>query len=62
MTIGTVNVPAKNLLYVGLTQFPGVYQVNVKVPPGVKDGNQPLVLTIDGVASPAQAYVTIKSK
>jgi uncharacterized protein (TIGR03437 family) len=62
MTIGNINVPAKNLLYVGLTQFPGVYQVNVKVPAGVPDGDQPAVLTIGGVPSPSQAYITVKHK
>ena len=62
MTIGGVNVPAKDLLYVGLTQFPGVYQVNVKIPSGVPDGDQPAVLTIGGVPSPAQAYITVKHK
>jgi uncharacterized protein (TIGR03437 family) len=62
MTIGGVAVPAKNLLYVGLTQFPGVYQVNVKVPANVPARDQPAVLTIGGVASPVQAYVTVKQK
>jgi uncharacterized protein (TIGR03437 family) len=62
MTIGGVAVPAKNLLYVGLTQFPGVYQVNVKIPASVPAGDQPAVLTIGGVASPVQAYVTVKQK
>jgi len=62
MTIGGVNVPAKNLLYVGLTQFPGVYQVNVKIPAGVADGNQPTVLTIGGAASPLHPYIAVKHK
>jgi uncharacterized protein (TIGR03437 family) len=62
LTIGGIAVPAANLLYVGVTQFAGVYQVNVKIPPNVPDGDQPVVITIGGSASPSQAHITVKKK
>jgi uncharacterized protein (TIGR03437 family) len=32
------------------------------VPAGVADGDQPLVITVGGVASPANAFITVKSQ
>jgi uncharacterized protein (TIGR03437 family) len=46
---------------VGLSQFAGLYQVNIQVPAGVADGDQPLVITVGGVASPANAFVTVQN-
>jgi uncharacterized protein (TIGR03437 family) len=39
------------VLYSGLSSTPGLYQVNVQVPPGVPGGKQPLSLSIAGVMS-----------
>lgn len=60
LTIGGVTVSAADLLYAGVTQFAGVYQVNVKVPANVPGGDQLVVITIGGAASPSQAYITVK--
>jgi uncharacterized protein (TIGR03437 family) len=46
---------------VGLSQFAGLYQVDIQVPANVPDGNQPLVITVGGVASPAAAFITVQS-
>jgi uncharacterized protein (TIGR03437 family) len=52
ITIG--NVPAE-ISYAGTAPgFPGVYQVNFRAGAGTPAGEQNLVLTVDGVASPAR--------
>ncbi len=61
ITFGGVKLQPSDILYVGLSQFAGLYQVNIQVPPGVPDGNQPLSITVGGVASPASAYVTVQN-
>lgn len=38
----------------------GIFQINVPVPTGIPSGNQPLVVTVDGVQSPANVSVWIK--
>lgn len=46
--------------YIGLSPtYAGLYQVDFTVPAGLATGNQPLVLTVDGVATSATAYVAI---
>jgi uncharacterized protein (TIGR03437 family) len=61
ITFGGVTLdPEKDVLYVGVSQFAGLYQVNIRVPDGVADGDQPLVITVGGVASPANAFITVK--
>jgi uncharacterized protein (TIGR03437 family) len=61
ITFGGVTLSASDILYVGLSQFAGLYQVNIQVPAGVTDGDQPLAITVGGVASPANAFVTVQS-
>jgi uncharacterized protein (TIGR03437 family) len=60
ITFGGVTLSPSQILYVGLSQFAGLYQVNIQVP-GVPDGNQPVAITIGGVASPANAFITVQS-
>lgn len=60
ITFGGVTLSPSDILYVGLSQFAGLYQVNIHVPSSVPPGNQPLVITVDGVASPTNAFVTVQ--
>ena len=62
ITFGGVTLDPADILYVGLSQFAGLYQVNIKVPAGVADGDQPLVITVGGVGSPANAFITVQSQ
>ena len=59
IVFGGVTLAASDILYVGVTQFAGLYQVNLRVPDGVADGDQPLVITVGGVSSPANAFITV---
>jgi uncharacterized protein (TIGR03437 family) len=61
ITFGGVTLAQSDILYVGLSQFAGLYQVDLQVPAGVADGNQPLVITVGGVASPANAFITVQN-
>jgi uncharacterized protein (TIGR03437 family) len=59
ITFGGVKLAASDILYVGVTSNAGLYQVNLRVPSQVPDGNQSLTITIGGVASPAGGFVTV---
>jgi uncharacterized protein (TIGR03437 family) len=59
ITFGGVTLDPSQVLYVGVSQFAGLYQVNIQVPAGVPDGDQPLEITVGGVASPADAFITV---
>jgi uncharacterized protein (TIGR03437 family) len=61
VTFGGVALDKSEILYVGVSQFAGLYQVNIQVPAGVADGNQPLVITVGGVASSSKAFITVKN-
>jgi minor extracellular serine protease Vpr len=60
VTIGGVAVPPGDVLFSGLAPgIVGLYQVNVIVPASAPTGNQPLIITIGGVAS-AQANLPVR--
>lgn len=60
VSIGAVTLDATAVPYVGVVGGnAGLYQVNVIVPDAVPDGDQPVVITVGGVSSPAKAYITI---
>jgi trimeric autotransporter adhesin len=61
ITFGGVTLAPADILYVGLSQFAGLYQVDIQVPANVPDGNQPLVITVGGVASPSAAFITVQN-
>jgi len=47
--------------YAGLSPtFAGLYQINFTVPSGLTAGDQPIVLTIDGVATPTGALLAVQ--
>jgi trimeric autotransporter adhesin len=59
ISLGGVTLAASDILYVGVTQNAGLYQVNLRVPDSVPDGDQALIITIGGAPSPAGAFITI---
>lgn len=44
------------VLYAGMT-CAGLFQVNVQVPGGIPSGDQPIVLTMSGISTPARAVL-----
>ena len=62
LTIGGTTVAAADLLYVGLTpgSISGLYQVNVRLPLTLADGNLPVVLQAGGVKSQDTATIPVK--
>jgi len=62
ISFGGVTLAPSDILYVGVTQNAGVYQVNIQVPSNVPTGDQPFVITIGGVSSPSGAYITVASQ
>jgi uncharacterized protein (TIGR03437 family) len=59
ITFGGVTLDPSDIQYVGATQDAGLYQVNIHVPANIPAGDQPLIITIGGVASPSTAYITV---
>jgi uncharacterized protein (TIGR03437 family) len=57
----TIGGKSAQVSYAGLSPgFAGLYQINFTVPSGLSAGNQPIVLTIDGVATPAGAFLAVQ--
>jgi uncharacterized protein (TIGR03437 family) len=57
LTLGGTPV---DVLYAGVSPtYAGLYQVDFTVPTGVSAGNQPLVLTVDGVSTSPTAYIAV---
>jgi uncharacterized protein (TIGR03437 family) len=61
LTFAGQPVAAANIEYAGVAPCcAGLYQINFTVPGGTPSGNQPLVITVGGVASPPNAYLTVR--
>jgi uncharacterized protein (TIGR03437 family) len=62
VALGGNPLPAANVLYVGVTPGdPGLYQLNIQIPPDAPDGDLSLVITVGGVSSPPGAFLTVQS-
>ncbi len=60
-TFAGAPLPAANILYAGVAPCcAGLYQVNFIVPSGIPSGNQPLVITVNGIASPPNAFLKVQ--
>jgi uncharacterized protein (TIGR03437 family) len=61
VTLGTLPIPAGNILYAGVTPGDaGLYQLNIQIPGGTPTGNIPLTVTVGGFSTPAGGYLTIQ--
>ena len=56
----TFNTTAGTVVFAGETS-PGLYQFNVTVPQGLIDGDAAVVASINGVITPAGAFITIQN-
>ncbi|MBY0505007.1 MAG: hypothetical protein K2X03_13930 [Bryobacteraceae bacterium] len=57
--IGSTDLAPADILYVGASPGSLIYQVNLRVPAGLVDGNLPVQIFLGGVASPPNAYLAI---
>jgi uncharacterized protein (TIGR03437 family) len=62
ISFGGVTLDRSDILYVGVSQNAGLYQVNLRVPNGVTNGDQSLVITVGGASSPAGGFITASSQ
>lgn len=61
VTIGGVILSSADISYAGVTPgSAGLYQINLRVPDSVQSGNQPLVVSVNGITSPVGAYLTVR--
>jgi uncharacterized protein (TIGR03437 family) len=54
----TIAGKAATVLFAGLVS-PGLWQMNVQIPSGLVGGNQPLVLSVNGIASQPNVMITL---
>jgi uncharacterized protein (TIGR03437 family) len=59
ISFGGVTLAPSDILYTGVSQNAGVYQVNLRVPDGISDGDQPLVISVGGASSPSGGFLTV---
>ena len=62
LTIGGTTVPASDILYVGLVpgSISGLYQINVRLPATLADGDVPVVVRVGGGESQAGATIPVR--
>jgi uncharacterized protein (TIGR03437 family) len=62
VTMGGVNLTAADILYAGASPgIAGLYQLNIRVPANMKDGDQPLTLTLGDFKTPSNGFITVKA-
>jgi len=60
VTLGSVQLAAADVLYAGVAPgLAGLYQINLRVPDAVADGDLPMALRIAGVSTPDGAFLTV---
>jgi uncharacterized protein (TIGR03437 family) len=61
VTIGSTTLAKADVLYAGVTpSTAGLYQINIHLPLSIPSGDQPVKMTISGIASPSGGYITVK--
>jgi uncharacterized protein (TIGR03437 family) len=60
VTLNGAPLAASDILYAGAAPgFAGLYQINIRIPPGTPNGNLPVSMTIGGVSTSAGAFITV---
>jgi len=60
--LGTLNLNPTDILYAGVSPgSAGLYQLNIRVPTPLPDGDYPLVLTLGTFATPSGGFLTVKN-
>jgi len=59
--VGGVVLASSDVLYAGVAPLnAGLYQVNIRIPAAVPDGDQPVTLQLGQYGSPAGGFITVK--
>jgi len=59
--VGSTELAAADVLYAGVaTGNAGLYQINIRLPDSTPDGDLPVRMTVNGIATPAGGYITVK--
>ena len=60
--LGTSLLDATNVLYAGVSPgTAGLYQLNIRVPDGLNDGDYPITLRLGSFVAPPGGYLTVKN-
>jgi len=60
VVMGPVTLNAEDVLYAGVSPgIAGLYQLNIRVPANLPDGDQPLTLTLGSFKTPSAGFVTV---
>jgi uncharacterized protein (TIGR03437 family) len=59
--IGEVTLAPSDILYAGVAPWsPGLYLLEIRLPADVADGDQPVRISVDGIASPEGGYIRVE--
>jgi uncharacterized protein (TIGR03437 family) len=53
-------IPAGNYLAAAISEFPATYQINIRIPDTVPDGDVAITVTVGGVSSPGGAFLYVR--
>jgi uncharacterized protein (TIGR03437 family) len=59
VSVGGIGLTPAEILYAGVTQNAGLYQLNIQLPASVPSGDEAVIVTIGGVAAPAGGFITV---
>jgi trimeric autotransporter adhesin len=62
VTVGSVTLDSSDVLYAGVSPgSAGLYQLNIRVPANLADGDYPVTLSLGSFTTPAGGYLTVKN-
>ena len=62
VTLGSVNLSQAEVLYAGVSPgIAGLYQLNIRVPANLADGDLPLTLTVGSFKTPSVGFITVRA-
>jgi uncharacterized protein (TIGR03437 family) len=61
VSVGSTKLDQADILYAGvaLSQV-GLYEINIRLPDSIPNGNLPVTVSVNGFASPAGGYITVQ--
>jgi uncharacterized protein (TIGR03437 family) len=61
VSLNGVQLAASDVLYAGAAPgFAGLYQINIRIPTSMPDGDLPVSLNTDGISTPTGAFITVR--